>query len=58
MMKIVIVAGGSGGHIYPALTLAKELINRGHKITFIGANDRMEKELIPSLGYDFIGLDT
>ena len=33
MMKIVIVAGGSGGHIYPALTLAKELINRGHRLT-------------------------
>ena len=52
------VAGGSGGHIYPAVSLAKELINKGHDVTFIGANDRMEKDVIPGLGYKFIGLDT
>ena len=52
------VAGGSGGHIYPDVSLAKELINKGHEVTFIGANDRMEKDVIPSLGYKFIGLDT
>lgn len=56
-MKIVMVAGGTGGHIYPALSLAEELIKRGHKITFIGSNDRMEKDLIPSKGFDYIGLD-
>lgn len=52
------VAGGSGGHIYPAVSLAKALINKGHDVTFVGANDRMEKDVIPSLGYKFIGLDT
>ena len=46
-MKIAIVAGGTGGHIYPALTLAEALQKRGHEITFIGSNDRMEKDLIP-----------
>lgn len=56
-MKIAIVAGGTGGHIYPALTLAEELQKRGNEIVFIGSNNRMEKELIPSFGYKFIGLD-
>ncbi len=56
-MKIVIVAGGTGGHIYPALTLAEALQNKGHQVSFIGSNDRMEKDLIPSRGFAYTGLD-
>ena len=56
-MKIGIVAGGSGGHIYPALTLADGLLSRGHEVTFFGSNDRMEKDVIPSKGYPYVGLD-
>lgn len=56
-MKIVIVAGGTGGHIYPALTLADELKSRGHNILFIGSSTRMEKDIIPSFDYEYIGLD-
>ena len=56
-MKIAIVAGGTGGHIYPALSLAEALKSRGHEIIFIGSNDRMEKDLIPSHNFDYIGLD-
>ncbi len=56
-MKIVMVAGGSGGHIYPAITLAKECINKGHEVFFIGANDRMEKDAVPSFDIEFIGLN-
>ncbi|MBR5341341.1 MAG: undecaprenyldiphospho-muramoylpentapeptide beta-N-acetylglucosaminyltransferase [Erysipelotrichaceae bacterium] len=56
-MKIAMVAGGSGGHIYPALALAEALERKGHKITFIGSNDRMEKEVIPEHGFEYIGLD-
>ena len=51
------VAGGSGGHIYPALALAEVLRERGHEITFVGSNDRMEKDVIPAEGFDYIGLD-
>ena len=56
-MKIVIAAGGSGGHIYPALSLAEALQERGHELVFIGSNDRMEKDVIPDKGFDYIGLD-
>lgn len=56
-MKIVIVAGGTGGHIYPALALAEQLKNRGHELLFIGSSSRMEKDLIPEHGYKFVGLD-
>ena len=56
-MKIIFVAGGTGGHIYPALTLADELKNRGHEILFIGSSSRMEKDIVPSAGFKYIGLD-
>lgn len=56
-MKIAMVAGGTGGHIYPALTLAQALQERGHQVSFIGSNDRMEKDLIPSRGFTYTGLD-
>lgn len=56
-MKIIIVAGGTGGHIYPSLTLAKELENRKHDILFVGSSTRMEKDVIPNEGFKFIGLD-
>lgn len=56
-MKIVLVAGGSGGHIYPALSLAKELVKNKHQVLFIGSTYRIEKEIIPASGFPFIGLD-
>lgn len=57
LMKIAIVAGGTGGHIYPALTLAEELEKRGNEIVFFGSIDRMEKDVVPKAGFKFIGLD-
>ena len=56
-MNIAMVAGGTGGHIYPALSLAEALKKNGHRITFIGSNDRMEKDVIPERGFEYIGLD-
>lgn len=50
----MMVAGGSGGHIYPALALADELKKRRHEIIFAGSDDRMEAQLIPKTGYPFI----
>lgn len=56
-MRIIIASGGTGGHIYPAITLAQALEKAGHKITFVGSTGRMEKDVIPSAGFDYIGLD-
>lgn len=59
-MKICIVTGGTGGHIYPALALAQALKdqNATHEILFIGNDDRMEARLIPQAGYAFEGIKT
>ncbi|WP_283651182.1 undecaprenyldiphospho-muramoylpentapeptide beta-N-acetylglucosaminyltransferase [Ileibacterium valens] len=56
--KIILTAGGTGGHIYPALALAdlwKEQ-DPQTEFLFIGNDDRMEATLIPERGYPFIGL--
>jgi UDP-N-acetylglucosamine--N-acetylmuramyl-(pentapeptide) pyrophosphoryl-undecaprenol N-acetylglucosamine transferase len=57
MKKIILTAGGTGGHIYPALAVADELKKKGIDPLFIGTSHRMEKEIVPNAGYKFIGLD-
>ena len=46
-MRVLMSAGGTGGHIYPALALADALKKEQHEIMFIGSKDRMEATLIP-----------
>lgn len=57
-LKIIISGGGTGGHIFPALAIAKSIEKKVSNVQFlfVGANDRMEMEKIPSEGYKIIGL--
>ena len=57
-MRIVVSAGGTGGHIYPALAVIDKLKTRNKdlEVLFIGTNDRMESEIVPARGIEFIGL--
>lgn len=48
---IVIAAGGTAGHVVPALAVADVLRDRGARVTFIGTADRAEAELVPRAGY-------
>lgn len=57
-MKILISGGGTGGHIFPALSIA-EAVKRRHPeadILFVGAEGRMEMQRVPDAGYRIIGL--
>lgn len=58
-MKVMIAAGGTGGHIYPALALAQVLKQKKpeSEIVFFGSSNRMEAEVIPSEGYRFYGME-
>lgn len=58
-MKYVVCAGGSGGHIYPAIAIINKIKEEDKNASFlyIGTSDRMEKDIIPKLGIEFVGLE-
>lgn len=58
-MKVIISAGGTGGHIYPALAIINKIKEEepNSEFLYIGTTNRMEKDLIPSLGYRYEGLE-
>ncbi len=50
--SILIMAGGTGGHIFPALAVADILRAQGWRVTWLGAPHSMEAEIVPKHGYD------
>lgn len=57
-LKVIISGGGTGGHIFPALSIADKLkeLNPETEILFVGAEGRMEMEKVPAAGYRIEGL--
>lgn len=57
-LNILVSGGGTGGHIFPALSIANEVRRRhpGANILFVGAEGRMEMEKVPAAGYRIVGL--
>ena len=55
-MKVIISAGGTGGHIYPALAIINKIkdIEPNSSFLYIGTTDRMEKDIIPELGIPYV----
>jgi UDP-N-acetylglucosamine--N-acetylmuramyl-(pentapeptide) pyrophosphoryl-undecaprenol N-acetylglucosamine transferase len=54
-LRCVIAAGGTAGHVRPALAVAEALRERGVTVTFAGSRDRVESRLVPEAGFE---LDT
>ncbi len=56
--KIIVSGGGTGGHIFPAISIANALKEKlkNVDILFVGAEGRMEMERVPSAGYEIVGL--
>ncbi len=57
-IRAIISGGGTGGHIFPALSIANKLkeLNPETEILFVGADGRMEMERVPAAGYKIVGL--
>lgn len=57
-LRIIISGGGTGGHIFPAVSIANKMkeLNPASEILFVGAEGKMEMEKVPAAGYKIIGL--
>ena len=58
-LKVIVGGGGTGGHIFPAVSIANELkkqLQDNVEILFVGALGRMEMERVPNEGYEIVGL--
>jgi UDP-N-acetylglucosamine--N-acetylmuramyl-(pentapeptide) pyrophosphoryl-undecaprenol N-acetylglucosamine transferase len=53
---IMLLAGGTGGHVYPALALALELRSRGYRLCWIGTRRGLEDRVVPAAGIDLYTL--
>ncbi|QSX37604.1 undecaprenyldiphospho-muramoylpentapeptide beta-N-acetylglucosaminyltransferase [Shewanella sedimentimangrovi] len=55
--RILVMAGGTGGHVFPALAVARTLAKDGWQVRWLGTADRMEARLVPQHGFDIDFLD-
>lgn len=57
-LRVIISGGGTGGHIFPAISIADKLmeLNPETEILFVGAEGKMEMEKVPAAGYRIVGL--
>jgi UDP-N-acetylglucosamine--N-acetylmuramyl-(pentapeptide) pyrophosphoryl-undecaprenol N-acetylglucosamine transferase len=51
--RVVIAGGGTAGHVFPGLSLARVLAERGHQVAFLGTERGMESRLVPEAGFEF-----
>src|SRR5467141_4250278 len=52
-MKILIAGGGTGGHLMPALVLARVAADRGHDVVLVGAERGIEAQILPHYPFRF-----
>ena len=57
-MRLIVSGGGTGGHIFPAISIANAVKQRrpDTEILFVGALGRMEMQRVPAAGYKIVGL--
>jgi UDP-N-acetylglucosamine--N-acetylmuramyl-(pentapeptide) pyrophosphoryl-undecaprenol N-acetylglucosamine transferase len=51
-LRIMVMAGGTGGHVYPALAVACDLRERGVEVTWLGTRRGLESEVVPRAGFE------
>lgn len=58
-MRVIVSAGGTGGHIYPALAIIRKIKEKepNSEFLYIGTDNRMEKDIVPREGIPFLGIE-
>ena len=58
-MRVIISAGGTGGHIYPALAIARKIMEKEYdsEILYIGTHNRMEKDIVPMNNINYVPIE-
>lgn len=58
-MKVIVTAGGTGGHIYPALAIIDKIKEKepSSEFIYIGTTNRMESKIVPELGIKYVGIE-
>lgn len=58
-MRVIITAGGTGGHIYPALAILNKIKEKepNSEFLYIGTHNRMEKDIVPSHGINYVPIE-
>ncbi|MEJ2214789.1 MAG: glycosyltransferase, partial [Gammaproteobacteria bacterium] len=55
--NVMVMAGGTGGHVFPALAVADELRSRGWSVFWLGTRDSFESRVVPEHGIDMEWID-
>ena len=55
-MRVIVGAGGTGGHLYPALALVEYIKEKepDSEFLFVGTKDRLESTVVPKQGYNYV----
>ena len=52
-MRVIFAGGGTGGHVYPAVAMAKKIIDKGGQVLYVGTDKGLEAKIVPEAGIPF-----
>ena len=55
-MRVLISGGGTGGHIYPALSIVESFKNKNNQVLYVGKSNSMESDIVPKHSIEFKGI--